>query len=64
MGVHEFPNMNHPPTSHPISYTQWSIIQPLKRILQANITAEHTCKNPQQNFSQQNSATHRKAHTP
>ena len=35
-----------------------------KRILQANITDEHRCKNPQQNFSKQNSATHQKAHTP
>ena len=26
--------------------------------LQANITDEHRCKNPQQNFSKQNSATH------
>ena len=25
---------------------------------------EHGCKNPQQNFSKQNSATHQKAHTP
>ena len=24
---------------------------------------EHRCKNPQQNFSKQNSATHQKAHT-
>ena len=29
-----------------------------KRELQANITEEHRCKNPQQNFSKQNSATH------
>ena len=29
-----------------------------KRKLQANITDEHKCKNPQQNFSKQNSATH------
>ena len=29
-----------------------------KRKLQANITAEHRCKNPQQNFSKQNSTTH------
>ena len=29
-----------------------------KRKLQANITDEHRCKNPQQNFSKQNSATH------
>ena len=32
--------------------------------LQANITDEHRCKNAQQNFSKQNSATHQKAHTP
>ena len=35
-----------------------------KRKLQANITDEHRCKSPQQNFSKQNSATHQKAHTP
>ena len=35
-----------------------------KRKLQANSTDEHRCKNPQQNFSKQNSATHQKAHTP
>ena len=35
-----------------------------KRKLQANITDEHTCKNPQQNYSKQNSATHQKSHTP
>ena len=35
-----------------------------KRKLQANITDELTCKNPQQNFSKQKSATHQKAHTP
>ena len=35
-----------------------------KRKLQANITDEHRHKNPQQNFSKQNSATHQKAHTP
>ena len=35
-----------------------------KRKLQANITDEHKCKNPQQNFSKQNSATHQKAHAP
>ena len=29
-----------------------------KRKLQANITDEHRCKNPQQNFSKQNSTTH------
>ena len=35
-----------------------------KRELQANITDKHRCKNPQQNFSKQNSATHQKAHIP
>ena len=34
-----------------------------KRKLQANIIVEHRCKNPQQNFSKQNSVTHQKAHT-
>ena len=32
--------------------------------LKANITDEHRCKNPQQNFSKQISATHQKAHIP
>ena len=35
-----------------------------KRKLQAIITDEHRCKNPQHNFSKQNSATHQKAHIP
>ena len=35
-----------------------------KRKLQANITDEIDAKNPQQNFSEQNSATHQKANTP
>ena len=35
-----------------------------KRKLEANITDEHRCKNPQQNFSEQNSAMHQKAHNP
>ena len=35
-----------------------------KRKLQASITDEHRCKNRQQNFSKQDSATHKKAHTP
>ena len=35
-----------------------------KRKLQANVTGEYRCKNPQQKFSKQNSATHQKAHTP
>ena len=35
-----------------------------KRKLQANSTDEHRSKNPQQNFSKQNSATHQKADTP
>ena len=38
--------------------------QHTKRKLQANITDEHRRKNPQQNFSKQNLATHQKAHTP
>ena len=35
-----------------------------KRKLQANITDEHRCKNPQQNSSNQNPTTHLKDHTP
>ena len=35
-----------------------------KRKLQANITGEHRCKIPQQNFSKQNLATHQKGCTP
>ena len=35
-----------------------------KRKLQANITDEHRCKDPQQNFSKQNSATHKKNSLP
>ena len=35
-----------------------------KRKLQANVTDEHRCKNHQQNFSEQNSATHESANTP
>ena len=31
-----------------------------KKKLQANITDEHRCKNPQQNFSKQNLTTHKK----
>ena len=34
-----------------------------KRKLQANIIDEHRCKDPQQNFSKQNSATRKRAHT-
>ena len=34
------------------------------RKLQANINNEHRCKNTQQNFSKQNSATHQTAHIP
>ena len=32
--------------------------------LQTSITDECSCKNPQQNFSKQNLATHQKAHIP
>ena len=35
-----------------------------KRKLQANITDEHRSKNPQKNFSKQNSVAHQKAHIP
>ena len=35
-----------------------------KRKLQANITDKCRCENSQQNFSKQNSATHKKVHTP
>ena len=45
---------------HPDTKTR----QRQRRKLQANITGEHRCKNPQQNFSKQTSATHQKAHTP
>ena len=45
---------------HPNTKTR----QRQKRKLQADITDEYRCKNPQQNFSKQNSATHQKAHTP
>ena len=38
--------------------------QHTERKLQANITNEHRRKNPQQNFSKQNSATHQKVHIP
>ena len=38
--------------------------QHTRRKLQANITDEHRCKIPQENFSKQNPATHPKAHTP
>ena len=42
--------------SHPDTKTRQR--QHKKRKLQANITDEHSCKNPQQNFSKHNSATH------
>ena len=35
-----------------------------KRKLRINITDEHRCKNPQQNFSKQNSTKHKNAHIP
>ena len=38
--------------------------QHTKRKRWVNITDEHRYKNPQQNFSKQNSATHQKVHTP
>ena len=33
-----------------------------RRKLQASITDDHRCKNPQQNFNKQNSAIFQKAH--
>ena len=45
---------------HPDTKTR----QRQKRKLQADNTDEYRCKNPQQNFSKQISATHQKAHTP
>ena len=48
--------------NHPDTKTRQR--QHKKRKLQANITDEHRCKNPEQNFSQKNSVTHQKAHTP
>ena len=35
-----------------------------KKKTTGHFTDEHRCKNPQQNFSKQNSGTHQKAHTP
>ena len=46
------------------SYTSPSQRKHKKRKLQESITDEHRCKNPQQNFSKQNSAIHQKAQTP
>ena len=34
-----------------------------KRKLQASFSDEYRCKSPQQNYSEQNSTTHQKAHT-
>ena len=56
----------YPLFAHYYSTQFWKswLLQSKKKKLQANITNEHRCKNPQQNFSKQNSATHLKAHTP
>ena len=48
---------HHPDTKNQTKTTK-------KGKLQANSTGKHRCKNPQQNFSKQNSATHQKAHIP
>ena len=56
-----FPNSFYDATITPIPKPDKNNTQ--KRKLQVNITDEHGCKNPQQNFSKQNSATHQKAHT-
>ena len=47
----------------PLPDTKTRQRQHKKRKLQANIIDEDRCKNPQQNFSKQNSATHQKAHS-
>ena len=47
---------------HPDTKTRQRQHKKIKQ--QANITDEHRCKIPQQNFSRQNSATHQKAHPP
>ena len=47
---------------HPDTKIRWR--QHKKWKLQADITDEHRCKIPQQNFSKQNSVRHQKAHTP
>ena len=57
-----FPNSFYDATITPIPKPDKNNTQ--KRKLQVNITDEHRCKNPQQNFSKQNSATHLKAHRP
>ena len=49
---------------HHLPNTKTRQRQHTKRKLKGNITDEHRCKNPQQKFSKQNSATHQKAHTP
>ena len=51
-------------TRPPSLWYQNQINTTQKRKLQANITDEHRCKNPQQNFKKQNSATHQNTHTP
>ena len=46
---------------HPDTKTRQRQHQKIK--LQVNITDEHRCKNPQQNFIKQNSATHQSSYT-
>ena len=58
----KFPKSFYEATITPIPKPNKEITQ--KRKLQVNITDEHRCKNPQQNFSKQNSATHQTARTP
>ena len=52
------------PTRPPSTWYQTQTKTTQKRKLQANITDEYRCKNPQQNFSKQNSVIHQKDHTP
>ena len=48
------------PQGHHHPNTKTRQRQHKKRKPQANITDEHRCKNPQQNFTKQNSAAHQK----
>ena len=52
------------PQGHHHPNTKTRQRQHKKRKLQTNFIDQYRCKNPQQNFSKQNSATNYKAHTP
>ena len=53
-----------PNSFYEATITQNKQRQHKKRKLEASITDEHRCENPQQTFSKQNSKTHEKGHTP